>query len=319
MVITSVVSGSGTLDSASIKSTLFEAMSRHPRLMRRVSTFNTFYILEDCKVDMDDHIIIEQDRLSQHKFLTILNTLKSQNLDFSKPLWKFHIFTNVAGKWKFVAQISHCHVDGASAVRLLSDITNYTNCEQKSLVTPPLQTRPTSNGNKHQFSFSRSLKMLFAVSYHFIRAIVCARDCTQRLRKIVVGRQKCYWGQLGTISDIKSIATKCNGRLNSLLFSCLSDTIQSITKERCCDDSVKFYVATNMRGYEDNIVLGNNTGLLLLELYSEHNLKLRVKQFDLKLKESKSSCEMVSYHIMMSIIGASPDFFEKFGITIMDK
>ncbi|ELP91982.1 hypothetical protein EIN_386360, partial [Entamoeba invadens IP1] len=330
MVITSSVGGSTKVDWPVVIPKMYESLKQHERMTRRVTKSNGYYVFEDCEMDIDYHMNFCDAELSKEEYVKKINELKGLDLDENRPLWKIIIFPNVENSWRMVVKISHCLVDGLTAVRLMQEVAEASNLELNDYneskyhfleINKEIAKLAALTLSKQPKGIWTRVKRISLIPIYMLRVFFAKNDTVKCLRKKLSGKQQCFWGKMSSVDSVKEVAKQFGGNLNTLLFSCMADTFSEVVKEKGGDETeVNFYVAANLRMYEPKIQFGNKIGLLLMSLPLDNkNLKTRFETIKGRLETAKNSMEAYVYYVVQSVIGIFPDWIQALGIKIVER
>ncbi|KAL7719009.1 Uncharacterized protein QTN25_003949 [Entamoeba marina] len=331
MVITASICGPNPVDWSIHARSLYDGFLQFQRLRRKVSKYYGYYVFEDCATPYNYHINFDNNSYeTKDDFISRVSEIKGQLLNPNYPLWKIHIFTDVMGQWALVAQLSHCYADGVSAVRLLQEVAakctidepnDYSDTKFHYLdINKEIAKLAALTLKKETKSIMGRLFRLFWIPYYLIRAVFAKRDKTKALRFELSGTQKCYWGKLAEVDEVKEVGRRMNGNFNMVLLSCMARSYADVLKELgTTTDILRYYVAANLRAFEPVIQLGNKIGLLLIDLpLKVIDPKIRFAVVKKEFEQAKDSMEAYSYYLLTRLVGFMPDWFEKFAIGICE-
>jgi WS/DGAT/MGAT family acyltransferase len=96
---------------------------------------------EDEGFDIDAHVhrISLPGKAGKKELEGLVSALASTPLDFSRPLWEFHLVDNYSGGSALVARIHHCYADGIALIQVLLSMTHTSAAGSLALepATPP--------------------------------------------------------------------------------------------------------------------------------------------------------------------------------------
>ena len=81
---------------------------------------------KDDAFDMDAHLlrVALPGKAGKEELEELVSGLASTPLDFSRPLWQFHLVENYAGGSALVARVHHCYADGIALVQVMLSMTD---------------------------------------------------------------------------------------------------------------------------------------------------------------------------------------------------
>ena len=128
MMISGFMTFGAPLDYERLKATLQHGLLRFDRFRQRVvqPAVGRAYWEDDPDLDLDYHL--QQASLpppgDQAALQDLASLLASTQLDFTRPLWQFHLVDNVDGGSALICRLHHCIGDGLALVYVLLSLTS---------------------------------------------------------------------------------------------------------------------------------------------------------------------------------------------------
>lgn len=130
MMITGIITFAEPLSYDRLVETLEKRFIIYPRFRQKViqpsSSMGAAYWEEDTRFDMRAHV----QRMAlpapgnQAALQEVVSNLMSTPMDFSKPLWQFHLVEQYQGGSVLIGRLHHCIADGIALVRVLLSLTD---------------------------------------------------------------------------------------------------------------------------------------------------------------------------------------------------
>jgi WS/DGAT/MGAT family acyltransferase len=143
MMIVGVFMFEGKLDLRKVKRTVGNRFLAFHRFRQRAVQDATGAWWEDDETfDIDSHVhrIALPGKADKAELQALMSDLASTPLDFSKPLWQFHLVENYAGGSALIMRIHHCYADGIALTEVTLSMTHATS--QGSLALPAEEIPP---------------------------------------------------------------------------------------------------------------------------------------------------------------------------------
>jgi diacylglycerol O-acyltransferase / wax synthase len=143
MVIVGVLMFDGRLDVKRVKRTLekrFLAFRRFKQKAVQDSTGAWWEDDEDFDIDSHVHQVALPGKAGKAELQAFVSDLACTPLDFSKPLWQFHLIDNYDGGSALVMRIHHCYADGIAMVEVVLSMTETS--AKASLALPAHRIEP---------------------------------------------------------------------------------------------------------------------------------------------------------------------------------
>ncbi len=81
---------------------------------------------EDFDIDAHVHRVALPGKADKAELEALASDLASTPLDFTKPLWQFHLVSNFQGGSALITRIHHCYADGIALVQVMLSLTHPT-------------------------------------------------------------------------------------------------------------------------------------------------------------------------------------------------
>ena len=126
MVIVGVLMFEGRLDAKQVRRTLERRFLAFRRFRQKAVQDPTgAWWEDDPDFDMESHVhqLALPGRAGKAELQAFVSDLASTPLDYSKPLWQFHLVDNYDGGSALVMRIHHCYADGIALVQVMLSMT----------------------------------------------------------------------------------------------------------------------------------------------------------------------------------------------------
>ena len=301
MMISGVLVFGAPLDYERLKATLQHGLLRFDRFRQRVvqPAMSRAYWEDDPDLDLDYHL----QRASlpppgdQAALQDLASLLASTQLDFSRPLWQFHLVDNVDGGSALICRLHHCIGDGLALVYVLLSLTS-TEADEPWPTYQPEARRSTHS------SLGRLLRPARSVLTVTRQAASAALQQAQALREdpshatdlaktgagaaTALARlvlrwpdpkttfkgpldvpKRAAWSAPIPLRDVKTIRKALGGTVNDVLLAAMSGGLRRYLEGRDQPvDGLNFraVVPVNLRQPGTEHELGNKFGLVFLSL-----------------------------------------------------
>ncbi len=146
MVIVGVLIFEGRLEVKQLKRTLENRFLAFRRFRQKAVQDSTGAWWEDDEAfDIDSHVhrVALPGKGGKAELQAFVSDLASTPLDFTKPLWQYHLVENYDGGSALVMRIHHCYADGIAMVQVMLSMTETT--AKGSLALPPEEVEPAGS------------------------------------------------------------------------------------------------------------------------------------------------------------------------------
>ena len=278
----------------------------------------------------------------------LVSDLMSTTLDFSKPLWQFHLVENLGAGCALVGRLHHSIADGIALVRVLLSLTDETadavwindTAAHPARSTPGLlrtllgparaaaQTTRKLTGTVLHESLATLQNPGRVVDLAKVAADGAATLGKMALRwpdppTIFKGNlgvmKRATWSNKISLADVKAVGKVTGGTVNDLLLTAVTGALRRYMQERGVDTTglnFRAMVPVNLRPLDEPIQLGNRFGLVFLALpigIIDH--LERLTELKRRMDNLKDSPEAVMAITVLSTMGMLPTDFEDLFIS----
>jgi WS/DGAT/MGAT family acyltransferase len=363
MMITGIFIFDELVDFDVLRSTLSRGFLRYDRFRQRairpLVPFAPPYWEFDPDFDIDAHLhrIALPSPGDQRALEELVNDFMSTPLDYSKPLWQFHLVENYGDGCALLCRLHHCIADGIALVRVLLDLTEdgpEEGTREASLETPggtkSGRGRDNENANppasphegkaesfiKQGVGFLsdpervRELAKLGAESSKALAHLLLLTPDPETSFKGKLGVQKrCSWSKPIPLARVKDVGKVTGGTVNDVLLSTVAGALGRYLRrkgEAIGGLDFRAIIPVNLRPLDDELTLGNSFGLVFLSLPIGIDDPIeRLNELKRRMDAIKGTPEaIVAFGILNAIGIASPEIedivlniFEKKGTAVM--
>ncbi len=269
----------------------------------------------------------------------LVSDFMSMPLDFSKPLWQYHLVENYEGGCALICRLHHAMADGLALVQVLLSLAD--NAPGNGSAENALTTLAPNGNHKRKGLFGRTFS-LARTGTKFVRETVTSREKmidtallgaggTMALGKLLfIGpdthsqfRGKCgimkrvAWTKPMPLPEVKYVARALGGTINDTLISAVAGALRRYLEARGQDTqdmNLRAIVPVNLRtnGDLDLDSLGNRFGLVFLSLpVGINDPLLRMAVLKDRMDQIKNSPEALVAYGILGTIGATPVAVER--------
>jgi len=344
MMVNGVLILGAPLNFQRLKATLEHRLLDHfdrfrQRVVRPQLPIGPHYWEDDPDFHLDNHVtrIALSSRSSQAALQDVVSELMSTPLDFSRPLWHFHVIEKFGKGSVIIARVHHCIADGIALVHVLLSLTDKSPNAPWPTAQPKEMPRPDWLGALFKpvqpalKITTRAARTLWREGDEILANPSHLRDLTRlgRENAMALGRLVLRWpdpptlfkGELGTakraawskpipLQDVKEVGRMLNGTVNDVLLTAVAGALRSYMLDRgdAADGiSIRAVVPVNLRPLDVTPDLGNRFGLVFLTLpVGVPDPMDRLRELKRCMDELKSSPEPAVALGLLSLIGAVP-------------
>jgi len=296
---------------------------------------------DDPQFDLDAHLhrIALPAPHDQQALHELVGDLMSMPLDFSKPLWQYHLVENFEGGCALICRLHHSMADGLALVQVLLSLAD--NAPAPSEESALARVENGNGARKRRGMFSNVMKLArtggklvvqTATSREKLRdtALLGASGSMALGKLLFTGpdthslfKGKCgvmkrvAWTQPLPFADVKFAARALGGTINDILISAVTGALRRYLEARAVDTqdmNLRAIVPVNLRapGDLDLDSLGNRFGLVFLSLpVGIQDPLLRMAVLKDRMDDIKRSPEALVAYGILGAIGATPVAVER--------
>lgn len=275
----------------------------------------------------------------QETLQALISDLMSMPLDFSKPLWQFHLVENVGSGCALVSRIHHCVGDGTALVRVLLSLLD-TEPDAPLLPLPPSSRR---RARRHLLSrflqpteavVNAGMKVADTLLHESMETLLypthaadLARIATKgasALGKLLLmppdpptpfkGRlgvqKRAAWSAPIPLADVKAVGRAFGATVNDVLLTAMTGALRRYLIRRGTNVeelNIRAVVPVDLRPKGHEHELGNQFGLVFLALpMGIADPRARLLELRRRMNAIKESPEAVIAFGILNMIGMSP-------------
>lgn len=278
----------------------------------------------------------------------VVSNLMSMPLDFSKPLWQFHLVEDYEGGSVLISRLHHCIADGIALVRILLSMTDQER-EGGAPDLPAQRRRPPKGVLASLFApvFAAARSTQKITETLFQESLETFRDPNRLVDIAKVGLngatalgkltlrlpdpptpfkgdlgviKKAAWSKPITLQNVKAIGKVTGGTVNDVLITAVTGGLRRYMRKR--GESVRGVnfratIPVNLRPLTGPIEFGNQFGLVFLSLPIGIADPLdRLREVKRRMDELKESAEPVVAFGLLNAIGMVPNEVEQFALSL---
>ena len=345
MMVTGIYIFDGPLDFARLKDTArYRMADRFPRLTHRVVQKGSSATWEpDPTFDIDAHV--HRSALPSpgdtRALMEMVSDLMSTPLDFSKPLWQFHLLENYGEGSVVLLRIHHCIGDGVALVHvMLSSTDPVPDAPWPTAPAPPhphvthARDRITSLVDGVNSVMKKTRKVTDRLLHEGVESVLhpshlleLAQDLsegasilTKLLLKpsdpdtILKGRlgtsKRAAWSAPISLDEVKAVGKANHATVNDILVAVVAGAIRRYLEDRgesIQGIEINAMVPVNLRPPGEADLLGNRFGLIYLALpVGTADAGERLMAVKEQMDELKASPEPFVVFQILAALGVAP-------------
>ena len=354
MMITGVFLFDQTLDFEIVRHLLEKKLLSFRRFRQRViqPTITIFppYWEDDPDFDINAHLHrvalpAPGDKSTLEQFV---NDFMSMPLDFSKPLWQFHLVENFGDGCALLCRLHHCIADGIALMRVLLSLTDDKPDKWKetildsSTINTGIKENDSaisrqSSGNKIRRSWIRksintiteptkafdALKLGMDSSVALAHLFLLNPDPVTPFKGKLGVMKRCSWSHAIMLEDVKAIGRVTGGTVNDILLTAVAGALGRYLRSRgetTGDLDIRAVIPVNLRTKEEPLKLGNEFGLVFLSLPIGIDDPLeRLQELKSRMDGIKGTPEAIVAFGILNAIGAATTEIEDIVVNLFGK
>lgn len=350
MMITGVFLFDRPLDFGSIKLVIERKLLRFRRFRQRIiqpqQSFLPPYWIDDPSFDIDAHLhrIALPAPGDQSTLEELVNDFMSMPLDYSKPLWQFHLVENFEDGCALLCRLHHCIADGIALMRVLLSLTDdqpgdwqkeepASGDPQNGEAIPSKESRTRFPKKLHQKWLRKSMRMLsdpsrtaeamklgIESSAALAHLLLLSPDPVTPYKGKLGVMKRCSWSQPIALGDVKAIGRVTGGTINDVLVAAVSGALGRYLRSRGDPTGgldFRAVIPVNLRSPEEPLNLGNAFGLVFLSLPIGIDDPLdRLLELKNRMDSIKGTPEALVAFGILNAIGVAPAKIEDMVVNL---
>jgi diacylglycerol O-acyltransferase len=275
----------------------------------------------------------------------LVSTLSSTPLDFSRPLWEFHLVDNYDGGSAMVMRIHHCYADGIALVQVMLSLTHET--AEGSLKLPEDVVTEVASGDADFWeqilkpltgalgsaaqlgrglmeqgrdfaanprlaagTVQEAARKGIGFANEVARLALMGRDSDTRFKGALGKPKRVAWADPLPLEDVRAVGKALGCSINDVLLSMAAGALRDYLQERgdpVDGIEIRAIIPVNLRPQGEGRSLGNRFGLVFLglPLGMEHPLE-RLYEVRRRMLDLKGSYQPVIALGLLSAVGYGP-------------
>ncbi len=347
MMITGVMVFFGRLECAQLKEVVETRFLKYHRFRQRPVQKTTGAFWEnDPYFDIDRHILRTAlpGRADKTELQNLASDLMSAPLDFSKPLWQFHLVENYRSGSALILRIHHCYADGIALIQVLLSLTDPAPTAPDEDVEDAEHVEdagifrqffdPVDRVVNTTFKLGRELVAEgFDIVRHPGRTLDYARngarlaaeiarlalmsdDSKTRFKGDLGVSKRVAWAEPLSLLEIKAVGKALGCSVNDVLLSAVAGALRHYLVERGDvvpqNLQVRAVIPVNLRSSEKATQLGNFFGLVFLALpVGIANPLERLCEVRRRMSELKESYQPILALGLLGTVGMGPNMLQQ--------
>ena len=308
----------------------------------------------DAHFDIARHVVPARldDAQSERELQALVSRLMATPLSRAHPMWQFHLVADYRGGSAVIVRIHHCYADGIALVRVMLSMMDAGAdgppampfevrersraprddplAELMSPLTGVLQSARRIGGILiekgadlwHDPAQAVTLaEQGTALTAEIAKLALMGEDSRTRF-KGTPGVAKCVaWAQPLPLDEVKTIGRALGASVNDLLLACVAGALRGYLiehGERVDDVTIRALVPVNLRPLETAYRLGNQFGLVFLDLpIGIANPVERLYAVRANMRALKDSYQPVLALGLLAAMGAGPKILQETLLTTL--
>jgi len=361
MMIAAILVFESPISKETLKQTIETRLLTYSRFKQRVIHENGKpYWEDDPHFDLDNHLhrIALPGKADKSELQALTSDLSSTPLDFSKPLWQFHLINNYhldkhhTGT-ALIIRIHHCIADGLALVRVMLSMTDDTPTPK---VLQHLTKQKQTEDNHSLPHFLEPARNLLHATFHIgqellkegqeivkhpshlldiakeglsigseiTRIGLIPDDSKALLKGELSGRKNVAWAEPLELEDVRKTAHALGGTINDVLLCVASSALREYlldTNKKPDGSNIHVAVPCNLRPLDQPIkTLGNQFGLVIVELPIGIKTPIaRFKSIKQTMQALKNSYQAQIFYGLLGVLGKGPSVLEQTALELLSK
>jgi diacylglycerol O-acyltransferase / wax synthase len=304
MMICAVLSFAERMSVDALKAVVAGRFVRFRRFLQRpVQTPAGAFWETAADFDLDHHVVHTAlpGAAGKRELQALVSRLAATPLNPAWPLWQFHVVENYGGGSAVIIRIHHCYADGIALVQVLLSMTDVAPGGPPALAPPSSKRKAKTsdddalgdlvqpladalglarklgaslldNGSElwqHPEKAIALAEQVGALTGEITKLALMGEDSPTRFKGIPGVAKRVAWAERLALDEVKTVGRALGASVNDVLLSCVAGALRRyLAGKGDATDGVmiRALVPVNLRSAEKAYKLGNQFGLVFLEL-----------------------------------------------------
>lgn len=356
MMICGVLMFRGHVDFARLRKVIDERLLVFRRFHQRAVQLPGFSIWEtDREFDLDRHVVPTAlpGKAGKRELQALVSRLIATPLDPARPMWQFHLIENYERGSALVARIHHSYADGIALVRVMLSMTDASPDGPPAMpFAPSARAVPAMDGSPFAALMqpvSGVMKLAMnvgstllergagiwqdpakaaalagqggALTAELAKLALMGQDSPTRFKGRPGVAKRVAWADPLPLDEVKVVGKALSGSVNDVLLSCVAGALRAYLADKgepVDGISIRALVPVNLRPMEKAYKLGNQFGLVFLELpIGIENPVERLYAIRSNMSALKGSYQPVLAMGLLAAMGAGPRLLQEALLTML--
>jgi diacylglycerol O-acyltransferase / wax synthase len=329
MMIVGVMMFERPLRLADVRRTIETRFLAFPRFRQRaVQEGSSAWWETDESLDLSRHVraVKLPGKAGKRELEALVSRLASTPLDFSRPLWEFHLVQDYRGGSALVTRIHHCYADGMALIQVMLSLTGAT---AAASLAPPQAPAAEDESPPREKTPGEFLERMLAplagalaggvpdlarkglgFASEVARLATMGPDAPTRFKGKLQARKRAAWADPLPLDEVKAVGRALGCSINDVLLSMAAGALRDYLQDHgdpVDGLEIRAIVPVNLRAAGDGRGLGNHFGLVFLELPIgiEHPLE-RLYEVRHRMRALKGSYQPLIALGLLNAVGYGP-------------
>ncbi len=277
----------------------------------------------------------------------LTSDLMSTPLDFSKPMWQFHLVEDYLGGSAVILRIHHCYADGIALIHVLLSLTDHAPQMALKALKPEAEEEHAEDAGifrrffepmdkvvnttlklgrglmdegadivrnpTHVLDYARNGARLAA---EIARLALMSDDSKTRFKGDLGVSKRVAWAEPLDLREIKTVGKALGGSVNDVLLASVAGALRDYLIEQGSPVpeslEIRAIIPVNLRPQEKAARLGNFFGLVFLALpVGIANPLARVYEIRRRMNELKESYQPILALGLLGAVGMGPNLLQQ--------
>ena len=301
---------------------------------------------EETETDLAKHVVRARlgGARGKEELEALVSELASTPLDPARPLWQFVLVDNFAGGAALITRIHHCYADGIALIQVMLSMTDADAAASLALAAQAGDAAPAPADDflsqilqpvagalegardvgKDLLEQGRRIAERPAIAADALqelagkgagiaqeaaRLILMGSDADTRLKGALGVQKRVAWAEPLALDEVKAVGKALGCSINDVLVSMAAGAVRDYLdgKGDALPESIRAIIPVNLRAAGEGRSLGNQFGLVFLELPVgiEHPLE-RLYEVRRRMQALKGSYQPLIAYALLGTVGYGP-------------
>ncbi|MGC1510404.1 wax ester/triacylglycerol synthase family O-acyltransferase [Ketobacter sp.] len=302
---------------------------QHKRFRQRPIQEGPRYYWEELEtLDMDYHLStleLVPGKQQDEALRQTVSAIVPQPLSADKPLWRFHFLPEYESGCAVLVRVHHSYADGIALISVLDSIADKSVMHSSPAARFKMPERKAkSRSLMHRAQFWAQSTAFYAGFgslwfFEMMKVTFAKPDSKTAYKRSLSSLKHVGWAPSLDVKEVKQVSKAMGCTVNDVILGCVAGSLRRYLErigEPVDDVTIRTTVPVNLRPLKDALQLGNQFGLVYLDLpVGEISAERRIRAVRSNMKKLKNGMQAQMSFNVLGMLGYFPHWMENWALN----